>query len=63
MKFWDGDKSFTEDHFQRAYSGEELRGYLAEAGFVSVDAFDSYTLNPAREKSDRLHYVATLQSG
>ena len=63
MDFWDGEETLSVDHVQRAYSDDELRGYLSEAGFIDVSVFDSYTLNPARERSDRLHYVATLQSG
>ena len=63
MKFWDGKEALSVDHVQRAYSDDELRAYLSEAGFNDVSVFDSYTLSPARERSDRLHYVATLQSG
>jgi ubiquinone/menaquinone biosynthesis C-methylase UbiE len=56
MNFWKGDQEFTEVHRQRAYFDEELRGMLAQAGFVEVRAFHSYSLNPPRHKSDRIHY-------
>jgi ubiquinone/menaquinone biosynthesis C-methylase UbiE len=60
MKFWHGGEEFTEVHTQRAYSEEEVRAMLARAGFEEVRAFNSYTLNPPRYTSDRLHYTALL---
>lgn len=57
MKFWRGEEEFTEVHRQRVYSDEELREMLADAGFIDVHAYHSYTLNPPRHKSDRLHYT------
>jgi len=58
MQFWKGEQEFNETHRQRAYTDDELRDMLAQAGFVDVRAFHSYTLNPPRYKSDRLHYCA-----
>jgi ubiquinone/menaquinone biosynthesis C-methylase UbiE len=58
MNFWKNGEEFQEVHQQRAYTDEELRSMLAEAGFEEVRAFHSYTLNPPRHKSDRLHYCA-----
>lgn len=57
MKFWWEDREFTETHVQRAYSDEELRDMLETAGFHDIHAFHSYTLNPPRRTSDRLHYA------
>ncbi|AIE85879.1 class I SAM-dependent DNA methyltransferase [Fimbriimonas ginsengisoli] len=57
MKFWFGGRTFTETHVQRAYSDEEIRSMLAKAGFERIRAFHSYTLNPPRHTSDRLHYT------
>lgn len=57
MKFWRDGREFTETHYQRAYGDEEIRSMLARAGFVDVRAYHSYTLDPPRAKSDRLHYV------
>jgi len=31
---------------------------LAKAGFVDIQAYNSYTLDPPRKRSDRLHYAA-----
>ncbi len=61
MEFWRGDEKFTETHLQKAHSDEEIRVCLENAGFIDVRAFDSYTLNPPRKKSDRVHYVAVLR--
>jgi len=58
MNFWKSGNEFTETHRQRAYTDEELRGMLANAGFIDVRAFHSYSLNPPRHKSDRVHYCA-----
>ncbi|MFY9233084.1 MAG: class I SAM-dependent methyltransferase [Fimbriimonadaceae bacterium] len=57
MKFWKGDEEFEEMHVQRAYSDEEIWAMLKDAGFAEVRAFHSYTLNPPRYKSDRVHYA------
>lgn len=58
MKFWWQDQEFTETHVQRAYEEEHVREMLARAGFERIRAFHSYTLNPPRHTSDRLHYTA-----
>lgn len=58
MDFWKGEETFQEVHVQRAYSDDEVRSMLSEAGFEQVRAFHAYTLNPPRAKSDRLHYLA-----
>ena len=63
MDFWAGDEAFKEQHLQRAYSDEELRDYLSDARMEVVRVYDSYTLDPPRERSDRLHYLAVLRSG
>jgi len=58
MQFWKKGEEFKEVHVQRAYSDEEIREYLADAGFTDVRVYDSYTLNRPRAKSDRVHYTA-----
>ena len=63
MQFWAGDQQFSEQHLQRAYSDEELRDYLSDAGMDVARVYDSYTLDPPRERSDRLHYLAVLHTG
>lgn len=58
MRFWHGDEEIEETHYQRAYDDDQIRAMLADAGFIDIRAFHSYTLNPPRFKSDRLHYTA-----
>jgi len=60
MYFERDGQRFEEVHRQRAYTTDEILGYLEVAGFIEVRVYDSYTLNPARKKSDRLHLVAVL---
>lgn len=57
MKFWANDREFSETHLQRAYSEAEMRQMLARAGFEEIEIFHSYTLEPPRRTSDRVHYV------
>jgi len=58
MRFWKDGQEFRETHIQRAYEKEEVFDMLERAGFEEIRAFHSYTLNPPRLKSDRLHYTA-----
>lgn len=58
MTFWKGDHEYHEEHWQRAYSDQEIRGMLSDAGFEKVQWFHSYTLDRPRAKSDRIHYSA-----
>ncbi len=58
MKFWFRDQEFMEIHEQRAYDHDDVVAMLEKAGFGSIRAFHSYTLNPPRHKSDRIHYTA-----
>lgn len=57
MRFWHEGKEFHETHRQRAYSDDEIREMLADAGFVDVRCFHSYTLDRPRANSDRVHYA------
>lgn len=57
MKFWVGGRSFEEVHLQRAHTDDEVRASLASAGFTDVQCFHSYTLDPPRKRTDRVHYA------
>lgn len=57
MKFWVGDQVFEELHIQRAYGLEETIDMLMEAGFKDIRFFHSYTLQPPRDKTDRIHFT------
>jgi ubiquinone/menaquinone biosynthesis C-methylase UbiE len=58
MKFWYGKEEFSELHVQRAYELEEIREMLAIAGFIEIRPYHSYTLDPPRATSDRVHWTA-----
>jgi ubiquinone/menaquinone biosynthesis C-methylase UbiE len=58
MTFWRDDEEFHEVHRQRAHSHDEVVQGLQDAGFEQIRVFDSYTLDPPRRTSDRVHYCA-----
>lgn len=58
MRFWYQGEEFEEVHIQRAYDEDEVRQLLKDAGFVNVHAFNSYSLDKPRGKTDRVHYAA-----
>jgi ubiquinone/menaquinone biosynthesis C-methylase UbiE len=58
MSFWDKEREFKETHVQRAYDEFQIREMLAKAGFTDVFSYHSYTLDPPRKKSDRIHFTA-----
>jgi ubiquinone/menaquinone biosynthesis C-methylase UbiE len=47
-------------HYQRAYTDDEFRSFLAAAGFDRVTAYDAYRFVPPDPKSDRVFYVAAV---
>jgi SAM-dependent methyltransferase len=58
MRFWHGGEEFVEVHHQRAYAPDQVVAMLEKVGFEEIHAYHSYTLNPPRPKSDRLHFTA-----
>lgn len=58
MRFWRDGQEFSEIHRQRAHPRDEIEEMLERAGFGQIRAFHSYTLNPVRFKSDRVHFTA-----
>lgn len=49
---------FTEWHYQRAYSLEEIKQALKEAGLKFVTAYKAFTKEDASENDDRVYVVA-----
>ena len=49
---------YTEEHYQRAYSMEEIKQALREAGLEYVTALEAFTQNPATEKQERIYVIA-----
>jgi SAM-dependent methyltransferase len=62
MLFWYGKQEFREIHVQRAYDAAEVRQGLVDAGFEDVRCYHSYTLDPPRPTSDRIHWTALKPS-
>ena len=50
-------RRFQEEHIQRAYFVEEIRSLIAASGFEEVAAYDGFTLDPATDTSERVHWV------
>lgn len=51
-------RKYSETHYQRAYTLETVQKALKEAGMVFLAAYDAFTLEPAREDSERIYVVA-----
>lgn len=49
---------FSEIHFQRAYTLEEIKQALKEAGLAFVTAYEAFTHQQASEENDRIYVVA-----
>ena len=58
MDFWVDGEHYVETHIQRAHTRDEMFELLIEADFDEITVFDSYTLDPPRKASDRVHYRA-----
>lgn len=54
-------RRFTEDHYQRGYTTEEMKKLIENAGLIFVDALDVETMEKAREDSERVYIIAKEQ--
>jgi len=58
MQFYLPDgRTFREVHKERAHRHEDVKRFLAEAGFEFLDAYDAYSFLPAGRRSERIFYV------
>lgn len=48
---------FREEHVQRAYGQDTIRTHAEAVGFEVEAAYDDFTTLPAREDSERVHWV------
>ena len=48
---------YTETHYQRAYTLDEVRAAAEEAGLIWEAAYDAFTREPVREDSERIYIV------
>lgn len=51
-------RKYTENHYQRAYSLEEVKLAINEAGMDFMSAFDAFTQNPVKDTSERIYIIA-----
>lgn len=49
---------FDEEHFERAYSIEEISEALQKAGFRRISYFDCFSFEQPHNKSERINFVA-----
>ncbi len=54
-------RKYQETHFQRAYSLEEVKAAIEEAGMEFVTAYDAFTREMPKETSERIYVVAREQ--
>ena len=55
-------RRFTETHYQRGYTLEQMRGIIEKAGMEFIMAVDADTREEVREESERI-YVAARECG
>lgn len=51
-------RRFTETHFQRGYTLEEMKGFVEQAGMELITALDGDTHQAPHEKSERIYMIA-----
>lgn len=51
-------RRYTETHYQRAYSLEEIQDALEKSGLIFVAAYDALTREPVQKNSERIYIVA-----
>ena len=55
-------RKFEEEHVQKGYTLEQIQSLLHRAGLVFLQAYDGYTMEPARADSERI-VVAAREHG
>lgn len=51
-------RKFQEEHFQRAYTLEEIQALINQSGLVFESAYDELSTEPPHQKSTRIHVIA-----
>lgn len=56
----DGDiyRKYRENHYQRAYSLEEVKKAMTEAGLEFMASYDAFTREPVKDNSERIYVIA-----
>lgn len=51
-------RKYMETHYQRAYTIDEIKKALKEAGLDFIQAFDAFTREPVKDTSERIYLIA-----
>lgn len=51
-------EKYEEEHYQRAYSLEQVKELLGQAGMEYVTAYDAFTEEPPEPRSERIYILA-----
>ena len=51
------DRTFREEHVQRAYDIEEIRALVDETPFEVAARYDTFSTDPATDASERVHWI------
>ncbi|MFT4105991.1 MAG: methyltransferase domain-containing protein [Lacrimispora sp.] len=54
-------RKYTENHYQRAYSLEQVKAAIEAAGMEFITAYDAFTKSPAKGDSERIYVIAREQ--
>lgn len=49
--------AFVEEHVERAWSFDTIRGVLERSGWTILAAYDGFSLDPADDEAERIHWV------
>ncbi len=51
-------RKYTENHYQRAYSLEQVKAAIEAAGMEFITAYDAFTKAPVKGDSERIYVIA-----
>lgn len=54
-------RKYTENHYQRAYSLEQVKTAIEAAGMEFITAYDAFTRAPVKGDSERIYVIAREQ--
>ena len=54
-------RKYTENHYQRAYSLEQVKAAIEAAGMEFITAYDAFTKAPVKGDSERIYVIAREQ--
>lgn len=52
---------FDEAHTQRGHSVEEITAWLTACGFVDIEAYGAFTMQPPEEQAERIQFFARAE--